>query len=411
MPQSEKYDRMLFEKSVIGLALCRMNGDLVDVNPAYTAILGRTIEETLHLSYWEITPKKYETQELAQLESLEKTGKYGPYEKEYIHADGRLIPVRLSGQIVEKDGEKFIWSSVEDITELKQAESALRESEGRLSNFFKATFECIFFHDGGIILDINPATSIVFGYSHDEIIGQHLLDYVDLDSQNHVKRNMSIRHDGPYEATILTKDKKKIPVEVRARTIRSNGKDIRVVGLRDISRQKKAEEKLEYIAHHDILTGLPNRLRFKIDIEQAIKSAKRYRHKLALMFIDLNKFKSINDTLGHDAGDQYLKLISERLKSCVRKIDTVARVGGDEFTILLTDIERTEDAEIIARKVINAINQPITINENELSPSISIGISIYPDDSTILNELLRASDAAMYRSKGMGENIYQFFNP
>ena len=119
------YDHMLFEKTVIGLALCRMNGDMVDVNSAYAALIGRSIEETLTLSYWEVTPEKYAPQEQTQLESLEKTGRYGPYEKEYIHADGHSVPVRLSGQIVEIDGEQYIWSSAEDITERKQAEEEL----------------------------------------------------------------------------------------------------------------------------------------------------------------------------------------------------------------------------------------------------------------------------------------------
>ena len=116
---------MLFENTIIGLALCRMNGDLVDVNTAYAELLGRTIEQVLTLSYWEITPEKYASQEKIQLESLEKTGRYGPYEKDYIHADGHLVPVRLSGQIVDIDGDDYIWSSVEDITDRKQSEDEL----------------------------------------------------------------------------------------------------------------------------------------------------------------------------------------------------------------------------------------------------------------------------------------------
>ncbi|MDX1296262.1 MAG: diguanylate cyclase, partial [Sulfurimonadaceae bacterium] len=125
METERTYGNLLFDKTVIGLALCRMNGDLVDVNSAYASLLGRTVEETLTLSYWEITPKKYEADEAYQLECLEKSGKYGPYEKEYIHADGHLIPVRLSGQIVEIFGEKYIWSSVEDITDRVRAEQEL----------------------------------------------------------------------------------------------------------------------------------------------------------------------------------------------------------------------------------------------------------------------------------------------
>jgi diguanylate cyclase (GGDEF)-like protein/PAS domain S-box-containing protein len=125
MFKTENYNNMLLEKTVIGLALCRMNGDLVYVNDAFSKLIGRSTEEVLQLTYWQLTPEKYEIQEKAQLKSLEQNKRYGPYEKEYIHADGRLIPVRLSGQIVEIDGVDYIWSSVEDITDRKQIEAEL----------------------------------------------------------------------------------------------------------------------------------------------------------------------------------------------------------------------------------------------------------------------------------------------
>ena len=128
----EQYNRMLFEKSVLGLALCKMNGELVDVNPAYAEIIGKTVEETLNLTYWEITPESYSEQEKIQLENLNKTGKYGPYEKEYIHNNGHLVPVSLSGQIIEKDGEKYILSSVENISERKKAEKQIARLQKEL---------------------------------------------------------------------------------------------------------------------------------------------------------------------------------------------------------------------------------------------------------------------------------------
>ena len=128
----DRYNRQLFECSPIGLALCRMDGQLMDINPAYAKIIGRTVEETLNLSYWDITPKKYIQQEKKQLKSLETTGRYGPYEKEYIHKDGHLVPVRLSGTILEQNGETFIWSSVEDVSEQVKIAEALKLSEQEL---------------------------------------------------------------------------------------------------------------------------------------------------------------------------------------------------------------------------------------------------------------------------------------
>lgn len=132
MENNKSYNRVLFENTVIGLALCRMNGDLIDVNTAYSKILGHSVEQVLTLSYWQITPEKYYSQEKTQLESLQKTGRYGPYEKEYIHADGHLVPVRLSGKIVKIGDEEFIWSSVEDITCIKVAELERESLIGKL---------------------------------------------------------------------------------------------------------------------------------------------------------------------------------------------------------------------------------------------------------------------------------------
>lgn len=161
--ESEKYNRMLFENSPIGLALCRMNGELIDVNSAYVCIIGRTVEETFKLSYWDITPEKYAGDEQFQLKSLSSTGRYGPYEKEYIHKDGHLVPVRLSGMILEKDGEPFIWSSVEDITYQEKAKEEKANLESRLRQAQK--MEALGTLAGGIAHDFNNILFPIVGYS------------------------------------------------------------------------------------------------------------------------------------------------------------------------------------------------------------------------------------------------------
>lgn len=183
LQKSEQYNRMLFEESTIGLALCRMNGDLADINPTFASILGRSVEETLKLTYWDITPEKYAAEEQVQLASLEKTGRYGPYEKEYIHTDGHLVPVRLSGQILEKGGEKFIWSSIEDITEYKQAEAALQESEERL----RLLVESADLHLWSIDMDLKFTQSLGgglkdLGLRPNEIVGLTLYQFFQTES-------------------------------------------------------------------------------------------------------------------------------------------------------------------------------------------------------------------------------------
>ena len=173
--------------------------------------------------------------------------------------------------------------------------------------------------------------------------------------------------------------------------------------------QQKAEERLTFLAHHDTLTGLVNRLRFTANLEQALQAAKRRKCKVALLFLDLDRFKIINDTLGHTVGDRLLQVVAERLKSCVRGEDTVARLGGDEFTIILAEVSQVHDAYAISEKVINSLSEPIIIDNDTLTTSTSIGISIYPDHATNSEDLIRAADAAMYHAKDQGRGNAQFY--
>lgn len=177
----------------------------------------------------------------------------------------------------------------------------------------------------------------------------------------------------------------------------------------DISVLKESEERLAHLAHHDTLTNLPNRLRFIANLEQALVSAKRHKHKVALMFLDLDRFKYINDTLGHNVGDQLLKTIAGRLKSCVRDEDTVARLGGDEFTIVLAEVTHAEDAGLIADKIVKAVHKPVTASGETINTSASVGISIFPDDAVECEGMMKAADTAMYHAKAMGKNSFQFF--
>lgn len=409
---NEQYNRMLFDESSIGLALCRMNGDLVDINPAYAAILGRTIEETLTLSYWDITPEKYAAEEHAQLEQLNKTGHYGPYEKEYIHADGHLVPVRLSGQILEKDEEKFIWSSVEDITEYKQAEAALR----RAATVFDNTDEGIIVtNTNAEMILVNKAFSSITGYTPEEVLGKNPR------SQQSGRHNASfyksmwdtLIRDNQWRGEIWNRRKngEVYPAWENINIVKDEQGHITnyVAIFSDISVLKESEERMTYLAHHDTLTGLPNRLRFIANLEQAIESAKRHKHKVALMFLDLDRFKSINDLLGHNAGDQLLKIIADRLKSCIRAEDTVARMGGDEFMVVLTEVVKAEDAGLIADKIVTAVRKPVSVSDDTIETSASIGISIYPDDADNSENMVNAADTAMYHAKALGKNNFQYF--
>ena len=172
-----------------------------------------------------------------------------------------------------------------------------------------------------------------------------------------------------------------------------------VLLLHDVSARRHAEQQLEFIAHHDGLTGLPNRLHFQIRFEHAIAYARRHRSLLAVLFVDIDRFKPINDSLGHDVGDQVLAEFAQRVQQCVRKVDTVARQGGDEFIILLTELHAAQDAERVAEKIIAAIAAPFVVKEYSLSVAASVGIALYPDDDDDVQALIEKADLAMYAAK------------
>ncbi|MCX5973325.1 MAG: GGDEF domain-containing protein [Coprothermobacterota bacterium] len=178
---------------------------------------------------------------------------------------------------------------------------------------------------------------------------------------------------------------------------------------RDITERRQLQQKLEEMATHDFLTGLPNRALLLDRFTIAAALAHRNKAGLAVMSLDLDKFKSINDTLGHDAGDQALKVISTRLTGIIRASDTVARVGGDEFVLVMLETKRMEDATAIAQKILDSFAEPLSIDDHQLHLSTSIGIAIYPEDAEDLETLTKKSDAAMYYSKGHGRNQFKFY--
>lgn len=190
-----------------------------------------------------------------------------------------------------------------------------------------------------------------------------------------------------------------------------DGAPIRITGtMMDISERKRAEHKIEQLAYFDPLTNLPNRSLLTDRLTQAISQATRERRRLAILFIDLDRFKTINDTLGHAAGDELLTVVARILQGCVRESDTVARLGGDEFVILLNSISSSDDASVVAEKVNTALSSPIQLGETEIYTSASIGIAIYPDDGKDVATILKHSDSAMYQAKEQGRNTYQFFS-
>ena len=212
-----------------------------------------------------------------------------------------------------------------------------------------------------------------------------------------------------FETVHYRKDGSEMILEINGAVVNYKGKKAILSINRDITERKKMEKAIKDLAYQDPLTALPNRLLFNDRIDVALEHAKRKNQKLALMFLDLDQFKGINDMFGHRIGDLLLKEAADRLKSILRKSDTIARMGGDEFIILLPEIKTKKDVEKIARKILEVIKKPYLIENLGFSITTSIGLALYSDDGESVDDLMRKADYAMYQVKGKGKNNYQFY--
>ena len=213
-----------------------------------------------------------------------------------------------------------------------------------------------------------------------------------------------------FETTYISRTGKHIASEVNECPIELEGKNVILSVARDITEHKRAERQLAYIATHDALTGLPNRVLFNDRFNLALAQAHRRQQKLAVLLLDLDRFKDVNDTLGHSVGDQLLRVTSRRLKDLLRKSDTLARMGGDEFLFLVSDITQVENAIEVARKIIESFREPFLVEERKLRTTASIGVAIFPDDGADADTLLKNADIAMYGAKQKGRNNYQRYS-
>ena len=367
------------------------------------SILGRTVQEVIGSDgYREIAP---------HIERVVR-GETVTYERTIKAANGneRILEVNLRPQRGDLGRTVAAFVLIHDITRHRRAEQAVRESEERLRKFSEATQVGIVFHEDGIVTDCNEALLRLTGYRQDQLIGSEIIQYV---SPGHREAALDIVRKGlehPYESEIIAADGALIPVEFEGRTLPFNGKVYRLSVVRDIRRRKASQARIDFMAHHDLLTGLPNRALLLDRLEFILATARRRGTQAAILFIDLDNFKTVNDSLGHAAGDSLLKIIAARIPAALRSVDVVSRHGGDEFLVVLPELEDEQGPIPVAEKLLAAISEPMELEGQSISVSPSIGIAVFPRDGETADTLIKNADAAMYLAKERGRSNYQFFN-
>ena len=302
--------------------------------------------------------------------------------------------------------------------ETRKANEQLKDSENHVRLLLDNADEGIISiaADGTIEL-FNPAAEQIFKYQSADVLGKNvsiLMPEPDASEHNrymdHYLKSGEARVIGTVRTVdALRSDGEVFPIELRVSEFSLHGVRKFIGIMHDITERKAAEAKIIHLAHYDALTDLPNRRLVQDRIQNTIARVRRTQTPFAVMFIDLNRFKEINDTLGHDAGDQLLKVVAQRLSASLRAEDTVGRQGGDEFIVLLANLSAPDDSAFVAQKIINALSQPIEIHGQIILPSASVGIAVYPQDGDDVDSLLKHSDQAMYLAKDSGSGVYRFY--
>ena len=416
----------LYESSRLGIALANMSGRFLEFNAAFCAICGYEAQELKALDYWRLTPEKYAASEALQLETIKRTGHFGPYEKEYIRKDGSLIPLSLSGVLITgQDNQPYIWCIVEDISERKRAEAEVRASETDLNE--AQTLAQI----GSYITDLktgvwqaSPALLQIFGIDSSFVTNienwgklmapgyeKKMLDYYQAVVQGDGKFNMDYEIIRPCDGQTRW-------VAALGRFIYdADGTPAFLKGtIQDITERKLAEQQIRKLAFFDSLTGLPNRRLLMDRLQHALASSVRRRQHGALILIDLDHFKNINDTLGHKQGDLFLQQVAQRLQASVRDSDTVARLGGDEFVVLLEDLgvdalQAASQAAAVAEKVRLQLSRYYELGYWAHNCTSSMGIALFGEQAEEVDDILIRADLAMYKAKDGGRNTLCFFDP
>jgi diguanylate cyclase (GGDEF)-like protein/PAS domain S-box-containing protein len=410
--ESEEKFRLISTSAMDAIIIIGSTEEITYWNPAAENIFGYQADEALGKNMHRlITPPRHRDDSHRGFEHFRTSGE-GPVvgktlEMTALRKDGEEFPIEMSISAFRIKEQWQALGIVRDISERKKAEQEYK-------TIIQTTIDGFVVVDAyeGRFLDVNDAYCRILGYSREEILRMRTSDVEVMESPEQVKQHIAeLRKIGQaqFETRQRCKDGKVLDVDISATYLDIRG-GVLIVFIRDISERKRAEEQIRQLAYYDTLTNLPNRRLMLDRLDQSMSQAKRFQRSMAVVFLDLDHFKLINDTLGHDVGDELLKVAATRLNACVRNGDIVSRQGGDEFVIVLAEISHPQDAAVVAEKIIDTLAQPVSVNGRKLQITTSIGIAVYPLNGTDdTQELMKKADMAMYAAKEGGRNGYRFY--
>jgi len=409
------------EAAANAIVITDFHGTIVWINDAFTTMTGYSKEEALGNDSRLLKSGEQPESYYSKLWSTILAGKVWQGEIVNRRKDGTLYTEEMTitpvTQGVASTANKYFIAIKQDITQRKQIENALRLAEAKYQTIFEDAVVGVFQSTpDGRYVTVNPAMAHMLGYDSPNELVESITDisrqvYVDPKSREEFTRRLgeqgAVKN---FECQVYRKDGSKMWLSANARAVSKDGVLVGYEGMNaDITNLKVAEEQVQFLAYYDALTGLPNRTLLRDRLASALAGARRQKYKVALLFFDLDRFKDINDSLGHAFGDLLLQEVAERLRRWGREQDTVARIGGDEFLIMLTHIKNISDAAVAAERLMDAMTVEFAVQGRSFSIGCSVGISIFPEHGTEVNDLIKNADAAMYCAKAAGRNNFRFY--
>lgn len=412
LQRNEQYYKSLFEHNPDIIITFDLDGNFLNANKA-VSVFGYTVEELIHRSFVPLLVPEDVEQTMYHFRKA-ISGVVSTYECAIFDKEGNQKEIQATNiPIYEKNKIIGIYGIIKDITEHKNAQKNLMEAEAKYRSLVENSLVGVYIFQNDKLVYVNPRICEMTGYSEQEFLTLNLSEIIfseDLPvmTANLMKLMTNEESTITFPYRIIRKDKSVLTLEVYGSTIEYHGKTAIIGTVIDVTERLKTENMIKHMAYHDQLTGLPNRYLLMEKLDDLVKNSNGYQENFALLFFDLDRFKAVNDSFGHETGDKILIEVANKLKGFVSENDIISRYGGDEFTILLSN-SNGQRAREVAQSILKSLSYPFNHSHKEIFVTPSIGISIFPEHGETFDMLIKKADLAMYFAKSLGKNNYQFY--